>query len=358
TEARRKQLAGFRFYPRATTPFGRTELALSALFAGAPYDYSGEPIEYMSEAFTGRRSLLTRLKELGYWSVGYLQRVYPRGAPSPFDETYFHSDITDLSQDSGVDRLFLSLWLYATFPRALGRPLVPEQTWEQLETGTLLPDEAPVRSLHGFRKLIAVEGSRRPPPDAPRYVFAHLILPHVPLVLKADCTVQPGRDTTVLAQSECTLRTLLEVVGALEQRRRLRDALILIHADHGARHVVRNGELAEASGGSYGLEWSWGRARPLMLIKPAGVAAEAPLAIDERPADLYDVFPTILDSVETGIGLRLTGCSLLRAPCASRTRYYHFYDKADEPTIIDGTLKRYRIENGAIAFDREIPIQR
>jgi hypothetical protein len=358
TEARRRQLAGFRFYPRTTTPFGRTELALAALFSGAPYDYSGEPREYISEAFSGRRSLLTQLKELGYWSVGYLQRIYPQGARSPFDETYFHGEFTDLSHDSGVDRLFLSLWLYSTLPRALGRSLVREPTWEQLEARTLLPDEAPVRSLHSFRQLIAVEGSRRPPPDVPRYVFTHLVLPHVPLVLRADCTVQPGRQTTVLAQSECTLRTLLHFVDALVQQRRFRDALILIHADHGARHVVRDGELADARGGSYSPEWSWGRARPLMLIKPAGVAAEAPFMIDERPADLYDVYPTILDSAGAGIGLRLTGCSLLRPPCASRTRYYHFYDKADERTIIDGTLKRYRIEGDAITFDREIPLHR
>ncbi|MPY89080.1 MAG: sulfatase-like hydrolase/transferase [Luteitalea sp.] len=357
TRATREQLAGFRFYPRATTPYGRTELALSALFSGVPYDYKGEPVEYVSAAFSGRQSLLTQLKAFGYWSVGYVHTTHPRGAPSPFDETYFHPEIADLSQDNAADRLFLSLWLYATLPREVGRSLIPQHMWEQLETQTLLPDEAPVQSLQSFRKLMAAE-ARRPAHEGPRYVFAHLILPHFPLVLESDCTFRPGVTTTALAQSECTLRTLLQFVDTLRRHDRFRDTLILMHADHGARHFVRKGQLIRARAGSDSLEWSWGRARTLMLIKPAGATAEAPLLIDERPGDLYDLFPTILDNLEASSELQLAGCSLLGPPCPVRTRYYHFYDKADERTIVDGPLKRYKIAGDEITFDREIMIQR
>jgi hypothetical protein len=187
----KNELRGVTWFPNASTPFGRTEMALASLFSGAPYDYREPPLDYIKDAFTSEQSLLTRLESLGYETIGLLHVVYPRNAPSPFEVTYFHKDFAKSATADEQRDLFVSLWLYAYLPESLTRHLLPEHHFDQLTSQTLLPNDAPFISLLSFRRFLEWESETTR--QGGRYIFVHLILPHFPNVLAADCSYRPGR---------------------------------------------------------------------------------------------------------------------------------------------------------------------
>jgi hypothetical protein len=76
---------------------------------------------------------------------------------------------------------------------------------------------------------------------------------------------------------------------------------------------------------------------------------------DERATDLFDLFPTVLANLGKSVPSTLLGSSLLAEPTSERQRFYHFYDKGGAQ-IVDGTLKRYKILDGDIAFETEIAV--
>ena len=349
----KKELRGVTWFPNASTPFGRTEMALASLFSGVPYDYREPPLDYIKDAFTSEQSLLTQLRSLGYQTIGLLHAVYPLGSPSPFELTYFHKDFAKTAPADEQRGLFVSLWLYAYLPESLTRHLLPEHHFDQLTSQTLLPNEAPLVSLLSFRRFLEWESetSRK----GGRYIFVHLILPHFPNVLAADCSYRRGRKTTIVDQTSCAIDEISAFVRLLRDRGRFKDALVLIHGDHGSSYMYEAGKLRAAQDGFYGRDWSWARSRPLMLIKPAGVGHTRDFMTDERATDLFDLFPTVLANLGKSVPRTLLGSSLLAEPTFERQRFYHFYDK-DRAQIVDGTLKRYRILDGDIAFETEISV--
>lgn len=351
-ENAKEELRGVTWFPNASTPFGRTEMALASLFSGTPYDYREPPADYIRKAFTSRQSLLTQLRSLGYQTIGLLHVVYPRDASSPFQETYFHKD---LAKSVAADQrgLFVSLWLYAHLPEFLTQRVLPEHHFDQLESETLLPNDAPLVSLLSFRRFLEWESETIR--KGGRYIFVHLVLPHVPNVLSADCSYRRGRKTTIVDQTSCAVGEIGAFLEMLRDQGRFKDALVLIHGDHGSRYVYEDGTLRPAQDRYYGHDWSWARSRPLVLIKPAGVGPTQDFMTDERATDLFDLFPTVFANLGRSAPIPLVGSSLLAEPAAERQRFYHFYDK-DRAQIVDGTLKRYRILDGDIVFDAEISV--
>ena len=349
----KNELQGLIWFPNASTPFGRTEMALASLFSGAPYDYREPPLSYIREAFTSEQSLLTQLRSLGYQTIGLLHTIYPGGSPSPFEQTYFHKDFAKTASADEQRGLFVSLWLYAHLPKSLARHVLPEHHFDQLESQTLLPNDAPFVSLLSFRRFL--EWERVTTRKGGRYIFVHLILPHFPNVLGADCSYRRGGKTTIVDQTSCAIHEISAFLRLLRDRGRFKDALVLIHGDHGSRYVYEDGQLRRAQDQFYGRDWSWARSRPLVLIKPAGVGPTRDFLMDERATDLFDLFPTVLANLGRSVPSTLLGSSLLAKPTSHRQRFYHFYDK-DRAQIVDGTLKRYRILDDDIAFDTEISV--
>ena len=348
----KERLGGVIWFPDSSTPYGRTEMALASVFSGTPYDYREAPLNYISRAFSSGDSLIPRLKSLGYETIGFLHQIYPRGGASPFDHSYFHKNFAKASV-MAQRKLFVSVWLYAHLPDLLSRRLLPQHHVEQLTSRTLLPDDAPVVSLQSFRQFIAWESdtTRR----GGRYIFIHLILPHFPNVLGADCSYRPGLRTTLEDQTTCTTLEIAELLDLLEDRDKFENALILMHGDHGKGVLYENGTLRAATDKFYGRDWSWGRSRPLSLLKPVGASRSSDFSSDHRPMDLLDIFPTILASVGSSPDDALVGNSLVAEPVSKRQRHYHFYDK-DRVTIVDGTIKRYEILPHDIRYDTEISV--
>ena len=79
--------------------------------------------------------------------------------------------------------------------------------------------------------------------------FAHLLLPHDPYMLNADCTVKPeatwldehgpgaeaARERAYADQVRCLQRRLGQMLDSLDRTPAGREAIVLIHGDHGSR---------------------------------------------------------------------------------------------------------------------------
>ena len=80
--------------------------------------------------------------------------------------------------------------------------------------------------------------------------FAHLLLPHFPHVLRADCSYLPWKEWemmrgsktsieerrhTYIQQDRCTLRKVDELIQAFEQSTGGQAGVVIVHGDHGSR---------------------------------------------------------------------------------------------------------------------------
>ena len=79
--------------------------------------------------------------------------------------------------------------------------------------------------------------------------FAHLLLPHDPYILKADCSAKPetawldehgpgseaARELAYADQVRCLQRRIARMLDMLDRTKAGREAIVLIHGDHGSR---------------------------------------------------------------------------------------------------------------------------
>lgn len=347
-------LSGFTFYPDAITPFGRTGASIAATLSGTEYRYEQPLPSYIEGSFT-ERSVVNRLRDHGYRTGGVLWTPFRRfNFIGQFDSIYWQKNTSPRDIPDGHPRLLMSLWVYRSVPSDVAALFIPPHHFKQLEAGTLLPGDAPIKSLISFRKFIEREAGK---PAHGRYEFVHLMLPHFPEVLGADCEYAFGKLTTPEDQARCAIQAIREFIARLKELGRFEDSLILIHADHGKWMHYDGGELVASEKGITDLEWNWGRSRPLVLFKPAGVAGGvAPLIISRRPIGLLDLAPTILESLGLSVGDKLAGQSLLKPDSRQgSTRYYHMY-RQDLENVINGDLMRYTVTDGKITFDSAIPL--
>jgi hypothetical protein len=106
---------------------------------------------------------------------------------------------------------------------------------------------APPKSALAMRELQEVLHE----PQYGRAYFAHLLIPHEPYVFDERCVLRPRsewntemqsderveRDADYRAQMHCTLRLLDDVLDTLQDSEAGRDAIVIIHGDHGSRIV-------------------------------------------------------------------------------------------------------------------------
>ncbi len=352
-------LGGFRFYPHAITPFGRTEVALASTFSGIEYAYNEPLYDYIARSFT-QDSMITRLRSAGYQTSAVLRTSYHKFEfkaqilTSQFDTIYWQKRVQLERSTDDRSALLMAMWFYKHFPADLVSMIIGPTHFKQLRNGTLLPNDAPIRSLQSFRDFMEREAAQA---GHGRYVFLHLMLPHFPEVLGADCQYQLGKLTLPREQARCAVGLIEEFIGKLKELGRFKASLILIHGDHGKWMYYRDGNLVPVEASIDDLDWNWGRSRPLVLFKPAGVSAEnAPLVVSPRRIGLLDIAPTVLDSLNLSVTEKFSGRSLLATKFPSRpVRYYHMYDK-DFKTVINGDLRRYSVTDKGIFFESDIAI--
>lgn len=349
----RRDLSGFNYYPDARTTYGRTEMSMASILGPSDYDYEKSPQDFVDASWRGPDSSLQELRRAGYRTTGFSHLPSLYGSPSPFDEAVLLSDYVQF--DPRDDHIILadSLWLYAHTPAEAAQRLLPEDHYAALEGENLLPSEAPAVSVLSLEKFIDRE---RELPSAGRYTLIHLILPHFPYVMSADCEYTEGEETAPSEQAACTTSLIVDLVEELKDLNRFESSHIVIHGDHGARFGMAGDELRQVPQDFGSEEWNEARSRSLLLIKPAGADAEEPLAVSEYPALLTDIMPTLFDSIDVPFVSRDGRISLLADELPERpTRFYHFYDKGDDG-LPDGELTRWVIEGDGIRYERTIQL--
>ena len=352
-----KTFKDFTFYREASTPYGRTEMALSSIFSGIPLNPKESPMSYNYRAFWDpERSLLSMLENAGYQTEAYLHQLYPRGHKvSPFQHTRFHKK-HDVGPPPDSTKTLFSLWAFDLLPEFLADRVLSPELRQQLQEGVLLTAEAPVLSYQIFRDFIESEAIR---PTTGRYVFLHLIFPHFPHVMASNCGYERGKKTTPADQHDCAIKTMAATIDAFRNSNRFKDSLIIFQSDHGYGRIVReDGKLVRASGGLFGESWSRGRSRPLLLVKEPGIDSGAAMKISDAPVSLFDIAPTIRDAVNLQGGEHFVGVPLLNGNVPVRnTRYYGFYNK-DNSVVTDGEIKQYKISQEGISFDKIVNVSK
>ena len=275
---------GFVWYENARSNYTSTRLSFSSFMTGRVFD---ETITDEEGGRIGRTEGLVRTLGANGYTVtqynGYFvnnhvlthvrhstplleDRLYGRlrHLVQILDLSILLSAPTVLKAHTAIDGRGLAGHVLARGPRSLA-------DWTR---------NGPVLNRMLFDGMTADEAAR---PARGQYINAHFLLPHTPHVLSAECEYQPERfdsRVTLVAQSMCTVAKITEFVELLRLLGRFRDAMIVIHSDHGTLH----------------------RYRPLLMVKAPGRAAEE-FETALEVVQLADVAPTIQSTLD----LDLTG---------------------------------------------------
>lgn len=272
---------------RASAPMRSTLAVLPTILTGRRME--GDPASQVREALLGDRSLLRAVRADGFRTLGFVPRFLYGTHREAFDVAVVHGENLEEPDLPALHAaVFLRLWSFGVLPRAVGERLAAgrvlgfETSFFQMAGVERLSTYAqPLVSRLSFEELLALEPSL---PPRGRYTYVHLLLPHNPYVLRADCSRSEAGPTDLLQQTRCTLLLLERLVETLRRLDRLDGSLVLVHGDHGSGEVLRDGRLVPD-------EEAW--LRTLVLVKPVG-AAGAGLRKAQEKAELLDIAPTVL----------------------------------------------------------------
>jgi hypothetical protein len=358
TDDIKKQMGGFTYYPETTTVYGRTGMSLPTIFTGNSYDYVQPQIDYEKQAFSTDKSFLYWLKDSGYDTTAFIHKVYTFDLPL-FDKVVEHNQNSIQYEEAEISdqtyiKLFTNLWLHANAPKFINDKFVSAEFTSQIAAQNVLTDAAPVHSQASFKNITNDTDLLDKPKS---YIFAHLLFPHFPYVMRSDCTYDEGTDSSPKEQSECATKLVVEFLNKLKELDRYDDSLIIIQSDHGARFKVENNDLVSIKQDFYSEEWSNARSRSLLMIKAPGNQSNAAFEVSNAKTTLLDIAPTLLDYLGIDTGMQYEGRSLVdnNDLFSDRVRYYHFFDKIGKNDLTD-KLHRYIIEDGGVRRDKTIPL--
>ena len=342
----KEKLSGFTLFDNATAIFGRTEMSLASIFSGQRYDFESAPAAYQQAAFSSENSLLSSLKKHGYQTYALMFPVYGFKLDN-FDGIAFHKKARGFDY-SFVDATFRRLWVFSVLPTPIISQFLNPVDLDQLKHRNLLPVSAPIESYLSMVNLIDQEKYL---PGNNRYQLIHLLLPHFPYVLGADCSYTTDHKSSPLEQSHCATKLIIDFVDSLQALDRFDSSIIIVQSDHGARFELVDGKLRglrENDTVRFGPVWSRARSRTLLMIKPAGVAA-ADVAFKRSAArvSLLDVAPSIIQSLGLSSEQAFDGSNIIDPQFAEsdQPRYYYFYNKKDARGQHLTRMTRFRIED-------------
>ena len=308
----RNALKGFVNFPENVALYRNTRMSLPSIFSGRRRPGDVSTPEYLRRALNTDFSFVYWLKEDGYKTVAYTPDMYEFDLEL-FDHVTFHQ------QNPGAEALvevniatFQRLWLWANSPRLLTRMLLDTEWFIEfggedlrlVRNRNFLPFSVPITSYLSFLNVLEQEAEL---PATGRYTLIHVVLPHSPEVLAADCSYgAAGSKTTQLEQAGCATKLLVDFVERLKELGRFDNSLVIAHADHG---VYEPESSAEKAAERVSL-------RALLLIKPIGSDGE--LAASDVKSTLIDIAPTLLYALEVENQLQMEGRLLLDAMPGNR----------------------------------------
>lgn len=350
-----RELAGFTYYKNATTPYGRTEMALASTFSGELLGEDQSPISFIWSAwYDPQHALLKRVAEKGYLTEGHVFKVYAKSKDVPFDTMEFHRDLGSEVQE-GQGWAFASFWAYALLPKQVNRVLLSRDALRNFADDNMLEREAPLLSRQACRDFLDNEATK---PATGRYVVLHLILPHRPYIFDDGCNYEGKKGTSIDRQSGCAMTLMVEIVRRLKELGRFDNSLIIFHGDHGDGHWFVDGKLVRIND-IMGVDHNRGRSRPLLLVKAPNAPSNQPMAVSEAPATLVDIAPTVSEALGLGAWKSFAGDSLLDRQVPDRPeRFFRMYNK-DPKFVTDGFFQQFvQRGDGSFDFDQKVPVKK
>jgi len=239
---------GFQVYPRAYSPHSKTLNSLPALFS-----YGGEQpfIHKVSGSYTIPEQLpyFADLNRLGYRIEAHIPAYFDLCVKQKLAEceTFQSSHLSSMlgTELRAVDRAKVFAFTMLNLTHVT-----------RLIVNSIRPDPAarfafnrselfPVTSLRELDKFIDdLPNLRRG-----EVRFGHFLLPHDPYMLAADCSVKPEsqwldehgpgaaavREKSYADQVNCLQQRLEQLFDALGRSSAGREAIVLLHGDHGSR---------------------------------------------------------------------------------------------------------------------------
>jgi len=301
-------LPGFTFFEEHLGTFPATYLAMPVIVSGQVYRNHVPRAEFIESAYAGK-TILSAAHDAGYevdvaadsWTLDLLMK-------GRFDNAYLTAQLP-LVQEAA--RLF-DLALFRLSPHALKPWIYNEQQWltQRLVTRSVLFKFA-YFTHNAF--LASITRDFATDRETPVYKFFHLMTPHTPFVVNADCSpsgrVVPRTRENVTAQSRCSLDFVIALLDRMKQAGIYDDSLVVLMGDHGG-HVppvrYRPGTIRQDRM-VYELPPDFvGLATPLLAIKPPG--ASGAFRVSAALTSMTDVAATI-DAL-LGLGGDLPGTSL------------------------------------------------
>jgi hypothetical protein len=350
TQNNRKSFAGFTFFPKATTLFGRTGMSIPATLTGRSYDLQTRQFDYQHSAFNDKPSFVYWLKEKGYETYAYIHPMWPFKL-GLFDHTVSH-DLSNTNSQAQWNRTFFQLWVFSNLPIHIANQLANKADIEQLRNQNLLSPITPLGSYQTLQLMLDQEENYS---ATNRYTFAHLILPHFPYILNKDCSYDPDKITaSPISQSNCATKLMQDFIKKLKDLGRFDNSLIIFQSDHGARFEIEDRRLVSVEDkGNYSIPWSIARSRSLLLIKRPQDSAEKALEISSYEASLLDLAPTVNQALNLNMSSDFSGVDLFNPLNTSekRVRYYYFFEKKIDNIGWTDEMTRYRISDSKMALE-------
>jgi hypothetical protein len=360
---------GFTYYTRFNTNFPRTSSAEPALIHGR-LPRPGLDVARWADLAVAE----------GFWSdltnAGVGVWVYPYGrwlCPHTYVKCVASSDLARDAGSTVTRDETLRVWAMRLLPLSLRARL--SEPAPASAAGSL-----PLQyfNLKQFDELLADEEDR---PARGQYVYYHALIPHHDHIMNERCElVEPKWDADGYWGHVACANVMVERLAAtLRRLGRLDDALIVVHADHGAPEflvdpaafgrrddfplddVARRYQAVDLTyhdGSVFDQQITRGDSARwrsmavevfssgLLLVKHAGARTYTE---DATPVQLLDIAPTVL--THFGVSARsYPGTPLRLAPDAREQVFYaHSRD-------FDGKLSAYRLAPAGWTFVEDIPV--
>ena len=245
-EARYRAM-GFTVYPRAYSRHYHTAEAVTELLSGKP--------SAGARAGAATAGLAARLKALGYANIHVTQTRHVEicavlNAISCTSVSHSGLSVVGQAPLGASDKANILAYHFAGLSTVARKLANARDNWGpgrdiELRAARKVP------ALNALAAVPALEARLRAarPGD---YHLAHLLLPHAPFALDSTCRVKrPGawqiersdaplaeRDAAYAEQMACAARVVERLVAALRASPGGKDAVILVHGDHGSRIVA------------------------------------------------------------------------------------------------------------------------
>ena len=331
--------SGFTFFRDHLGAFRTTKASMPAMLTGVAYRN-----EMPFQDFIVRPSVFHALGQQGYRlraitslpsdfptrSVPGAEAAIQYGIPRPYGS---YADYLDATSAQLLD---LSLFRHAPHGAKAGVYREAEWLLQSRVAERRRTESLGGRPFGDTTFLLEFASRITPVGDSPTYTFVHLITPHPPLVMDANCTYRGRRPRSAdhfTEQARCALLAVQTVLDRLRALDLYDSSAIVVTSDHGAgRFRPRNSPFAGMRSPGRDLDWIVADATTLLLIKP--VDAQGPLRTSYAPTSLTDLPATLFGLANLPNTPELGTSALTLDPATVRERIYahHSYGRRNTYT--------------------------